>query len=233
MDNEAESFGRDVSSLLPGWAREKRGKEDGGCREKVQDIGCQKMKQSDQDEEISADQQLNNRQPPLQLLTLCTSVSLICLVLTYAPLSVYLLTVSPYDCSAPRHHHPELTCLAASLAAQSPLLNILVLLYVLLLPCVWVSLSSNTCCRRSASLLSDDAQSSPPSILAFHPTVPFLTHTHETGFFLSFLFWDKLNRCLLSSSSSPRWCVPLFICFPSPPPTFSLDLNTRAAHPNC
>lgn len=94
------------------------------------------MKQSDQDEEISADQQLNNRQPPLQLLTLCTSVSLICLVLTYAPLSVYLLTVSPYDRSAPRHHHPELTCLAASLAAQSPLLNILVLLYVLLLPCV-------------------------------------------------------------------------------------------------
>lgn len=44
-----------------------------------------------------------------------------------------------------------------------------------------VPLSSNTCCRRSASLLSDDAQSSPPSFLSFHATLPVslsLTHTH-------------------------------------------------------
>lgn len=66
-----------------------------------------------------------------------------------------------------------------------------------------VSLSSNTCCRRSASLLSDDAESSPPSILPFHPTLP-----------------------VFLSSLSSHTCVRLTDCFyskASPDADFSLS----------
>lgn len=159
------------------------------------------------------------------------------LTLLYAQF-IYLSTVSPHNRSALHPLYPSLpVCSAASLAAQSLLLNILVLLYVLLPPCVWVSLSSNTCCRRSASLLSDDAQSSPPSVLAFRPTLPvFLSspssHTcmHLTGFFC-FNSQINTNGAFSPSPALPADVSPLFVFHLHLPPFLWICL--WAAHPSC
>lgn len=58
-----------------------------------------------------------------------------------------------------------------------------------------VSLSSNTCCRRSASLPSDDAESSPPSILPFRPTLPaFLSSpSSHTCMYLTDCFYSEAS----------------------------------------
>lgn len=65
-----------------------------------------------------------------------------------------------------------------------------------------VSLSSNTCCRGSASLLSDGAESSPP-FPSYPPCLPLSLSspcTH-TCIFL-FLFWGEHKHSLLSISCS-------------------------------
>lgn len=100
-----------------------------------------------------------------------------------------------------------------------------------------VALSSNTCCWRSASLLSDDAESSPPSILPFRPTLPVFLSPPSSHTFVHFswlfLFWGEHKRSLLSISCSPSQCFP-FVHFPSPSPPllFSLVLSMTESCPS-
>lgn len=92
-----------------------------------------------------------------------------------------------------------------------------------------VSLSSNTCCWRSASLLSDDAESSPPSILLFRPTLPVslspsashtCVHFPDCYFFFLFSFWGEYKCSLgLLPDVSPLFAFHLHL------PFFSLDLS--------
>lgn len=137
--------------------------------------------------------------------------------------------------SALRHLYPCLpVCSAASLGAQSLLLNNLVLLYVLLPPCVWLSLSILQHLLSEISLspvrwcweqpsLYPPFPSYPPRF----PLFPFLTYMHV--FNRLFLLWGEHKRCLLSISRSPCRCLP-FVRFL--PPLSSLDLWQRAAHPS-
>lgn len=178
------------------------------------------MKQSDE-ELMKLNTELNNRQPPLQLLTLCTSVSLICLVWTCAPLSVYLSTVSPHDRSAPRHLQPELTCLWRwQPHSQLSLLSSTSWCSSMYCSCrVSESVSPPTPAVGDQPLLSDDAQSSPPSILASHPTVPFPTHTRMKPASFSFFFNSEIN------SNSAFSLPPLPLADAPPPPLFALHLH--------
>lgn len=128
------------------------------------------MKRSGQMSRSEQQTEPNNRRT---LLSLCRarlfSLLSVYFVWTYAAFSLTLSIFTQFLPASTLHSvipvYPSLpVCSAASLAAQPPLLNNLVLssMYRSLRASDSVSLSSNTCCRRSASLLSDDAESSPP-----------------------------------------------------------------------
>lgn len=89
--------------------------------------------------------------------------------------------------------------------------------------CLTHSLSSNTCCRRSASLLSDDAESSPPlsslsvlpSLFCSLPRFPFLTCMPASVFLSGFIprqAQTLSSRCfLLSLPAKSPLCFSVFL----------------------
>lgn len=86
-----------------------------------------------------------------------------------------------------------------------------------------VSLSSNTCCRRSASLLSDDAESSPPStLLVFLSPSLLLCHVHACMFLAVFILSRAQALSSLSGSCSPLQMSPLLSVFHLHLPSFLL-----------
>lgn len=117
-----------------------------------------------------------------------------------------------------------LTCLQSQ---SCLLLHKLLLVSVTLPPFVWLRLSTNTCCQRSAALLSGDAGSSPPSPLTFHPAfLSFLLSFYMSSylsFFIQACFFSPIPLFFFvlfflhqieDKSSSPGSS---FICFLSPP----------------
>ncbi len=131
---KADSFTQDASQLLPGWKREK-----GRGRRRDIEIKFRVSK----DEEIRIDQlEQQRKRIKCQKCLFLSYLSILYWLMLLLSQFIYLYTVSLYMHSTLFHLYPSLPiCSAASLAAQSLLLNNLVLLYVSLRPCIWLRLS--------------------------------------------------------------------------------------------